>query len=69
MEIRKIIGRRIAKTRKRQGISQEELAESAGVYRAYIGKVERGEINIGLCNIQKITKALNLSMENLFKNL
>lgn len=69
MNIKMIIGRRIAKERNKQNISQEQLAELAGIYRAYIGKVERGEVNLGICNTQKITKALGLKLEELFKNL
>ena len=69
MNIKMIIGRRIAKERNKQNISQEQLAHIAGIYRAYIGKVERGEVNLGICNIQKITKALGIKLEELFKNI
>jgi len=66
--ISKYIGRRIAKERKKQGLSQERLAELADLHHNYIGTVERGEVNIGVNNIYKITSALNIKMEVLFKN-
>lgn len=41
-----IVGNNIKKYRKKLGISQEELAEKAGLHRTYIGSIERGERNI-----------------------
>jgi transcriptional regulator with XRE-family HTH domain len=46
-------------------LSQEELAERAGVHRTYIGMIERGEKNITLGNIEKIAKALETSLHEL----
>ncbi len=42
------------------GLSQEELAERAGIDRSYLGGIERGEHNLALINIIKIAKALNV---------
>jgi transcriptional regulator with XRE-family HTH domain len=67
--IRKIIGRRIARDRKRQELSQEKLAELSGLHHNYIGAVERGDVNPGIENIYKISKALNIKLEILFKGL
>lgn len=41
-----------------RGISQEALADQAGVHRTFMGSVERGERNISLENIVKIARAL-----------
>ncbi|MDD3149206.1 MAG: helix-turn-helix transcriptional regulator [Candidatus Gastranaerophilales bacterium] len=68
-DLRKIIGRRIAAERKKQGLSQEKLAELAGSHRTYIGLLERGELNIGICNLAEVAKALNYPLESLFKDL
>jgi len=48
-------------------LSQEELAERAGVHRTYIGMIERAEKNITLGNIEKIAKALNVPLDKLMK--
>jgi len=46
--------------RKDASISQEELASICGLHRTYIGAVERGERNISIKNIEKISAALNV---------
>ena len=48
--------------------TQEELAFEADLHRAYIGHIERGEKNLGLINLQKIAKALNIKMSKLLDN-
>jgi transcriptional regulator with XRE-family HTH domain len=41
-------------------LSQEELAERAGVHRTYVGMLERGEKNVTIYNIERIASALKL---------
>ena len=65
-DIIKRIGLNITIIRERQGLTQEKLAELAGLHRAYIGQIERGEKNIGLKNLEKIANALGLSLKDLF---
>ena len=59
------IGLNITIIRERQGLTQEKLAELAGLHRAYIGQIERGEKNIGLKNLEKIANGLNVSVRTL----
>lgn len=61
-------GERVRKMRLELNLSQEQLAELAGVHRTYIGMVERAEKNITLLNIVKIAKALNVDMHSLFND-
>ena len=63
--ILKKFGKRVKKERLKQNLSQEELAEKAGVHRTYIGMIERAEKNITLQNIEKIAKALHISLDKL----
>ncbi|NTU57997.1 MAG: helix-turn-helix transcriptional regulator [Chlorobiaceae bacterium] len=64
-----LIGRIIRTERVRQGLSQEKLAEVAGLHRTYIGMVERGEKNITLLNYVRISAALNVPMHALMASL
>ena len=62
------IGKNIREVRSDRNLSQESLASLAGLDRTYIGGVERGERNISVLNITKIAKALNVSINQLFKD-
>lgn len=48
-----------------QGISQETLAELAGLHRTYVGSVERGERNIAVDNMEALAAALQLDISEL----
>ena len=58
-------GNRVRAERMKLGLSQEALAARAGVHRTYVGMIERGEKNITLENIEKIAKALSLTVSEL----
>lgn len=59
-------GQRVQKLRKERNLSQEQLADLAGVHRTYIGMIERAEKNIMLCNIERIADALKVNIKELF---
>jgi transcriptional regulator with XRE-family HTH domain len=65
--ILEIFGDNVQKYRKEKQISQEKLAELAGVHRTYVGMIERAEKNITLRNMEKIAKALNLEIKDLLE--
>ncbi len=60
---------RVRAERKKLGLSQEDFADKAGFHRTYIGMIERGERNITLANIEKLTKALKIPISTLLKGL
>ncbi len=62
-------GKIIRKYREEAGISQEELGNLADLHRTYIGMIERGEKNITLINIVKLSKALNVPLSKIFASL
>lgn len=65
-EILVSFGRKVQMRRKELKLSQEQLAEEAGLHRTYIGMIERAEKNVTLVNIEKIAKALKISIPELF---
>ena len=58
-------GKRVREIRKSKSISQESLAEMAGIDRSYMGNIERGEKNITLKKAYEICDALNVSITEL----
>ncbi len=56
--ILRAFGARVRARRQELGLSQEKLAELAGLHRTYIGSVERGERNVSLLNICQLARAL-----------
>ncbi|HEX9758548.1 MAG TPA: helix-turn-helix transcriptional regulator [Nitrospiria bacterium] len=64
--IKKQFGVIVRKLRNKKGLSQEAFADLCGLHRTYIGAVERGERNVSLENIEKIAKALRVSISFMF---
>ena len=66
MNVKEALGKRIKLLRNEIGISQEELADRAEIDRTYITSVECGKRNISIVNIEKIAKALGVTLSKLF---
>ena len=64
-EILEKFGAKVRGERIRLGFSQEKLASRAEMHRTYIGMIERAEKNITLQNIEKVAKALEISLDKL----
>ena len=58
-------GKRVREVRKSKGISQERLAEMAGIDRSYMGNIERGEKNITLKKAYEVCDALDVEIQDL----
>lgn len=65
-KINLIFGERVAELRRKQHLSQEELADKCGIHRTYIGSIERGEKSPTLNTIEKIATGLNVQIIDLF---
>ncbi|MGD1714908.1 helix-turn-helix domain-containing protein [Hydrocoleum sp. CS-953] len=65
----KIFGQQVRKLRQAKGLSQEKLAELAGLHRNYIGGIERGERNVALLNILRLARALEVSPSKLLEGI
>ena len=62
-----IFAQNLAMLRKREGMSQEQLANRVGLTRQTIFKYEKAEINPSMEVISKLSEALSISMDSLFK--
>jgi transcriptional regulator with XRE-family HTH domain len=58
---------RVRELRTARGLSQEKLAEGAGIHRTYLGGIELGLRNPSLKNIARIARALDVTIVELFR--
>ncbi|WP_455633967.1 helix-turn-helix domain-containing protein [Parabacteroides sp.] len=65
-EYLKMFAMRVRTLREERGLSQEKLAERAGLHRTYIGMIERLERNPSLVCIHKIANGLGVHIVELF---
>jgi len=67
MMVTDVYARNLRKERLAKGLSQEALADKAGLHRTYVGSVERGERNITLVNAEKLAHALDIELADLVR--
>jgi DNA-binding XRE family transcriptional regulator len=59
------LGRAVRELRHERGISQEDLADEAGLHRTYVGGIDRGERNVAFLNLVKLAGALGVPASEL----
>jgi transcriptional regulator with XRE-family HTH domain len=69
MDIRKRFGRRIKELRQARGLSHDTLARILGLDTSDISGIERGEFDISIEMIQKLSIAFQINISELFKGL
>jgi transcriptional regulator with XRE-family HTH domain len=62
---RELFGRNVRTIRRLRDISQEDLAERAGIYRSHVTLIERGEINFTIDTMEQIAHAMDLEVRDL----
>ena len=65
-DIRERFGDSVRTRREKLGLTQEDLAEKAGIHRTYLSDVERGSRNVSLVNIERLARSLGLRIADLF---
>jgi transcriptional regulator with XRE-family HTH domain len=68
LKARNMFARNLKEIRAKRGLSQEELADIAGLHRTYVGSVERGERNISIDNMERLASALNVQIQDLLND-
>ncbi|WP_078861554.1 helix-turn-helix domain-containing protein [Streptomyces sp. NRRL F-5650] len=66
---RAAFGHRVREHRLSAGLSQEELAEKAGIHRTYVSSLERGQRNVSLDNIIALARALKVDAAQLLEGI
>ena len=65
-DIRERFGDAVRDRREEMGLTQEGLADKAGVHRTYLSDIERGSRNVSLINIERLAAGLAVPMSGLF---
>jgi transcriptional regulator with XRE-family HTH domain len=65
-DVRERFGYAVKVRREELGLTQEDLADKAGIHRTYLSDVERGTRNLSLVNIERLAAALDTRMSDLF---
>jgi transcriptional regulator with XRE-family HTH domain len=60
-----LVGEKIRKARLALKLTQEAAADTVGLDRAYFGRVERGQTNLSLATLVKISRALKIQPSSL----
>lgn len=66
--LRRTLARNLRRLRAERGISQEALADLAGLHRTYIGSIERSERNVSIDNIAKLAAAFGIASSKLLED-
>lgn len=61
------LGREARRLREALDLTQEELADRSGLHPNYIGRIERGESNVGVKALFKLARGLGISPAALFE--
>ncbi|MBE3139549.1 MAG: helix-turn-helix transcriptional regulator [Thermoplasmata archaeon] len=65
----KKLGNNVRVLRHQKGLSQEQLAELTGLHRTYIGGIERGERNVSILNLIRLSKALDITVSKMVEGI
>jgi len=64
---RRIFAENLRKARQVKELSQEDLAELAGLHRTYVGSVERAERNVSIDNLERLAAAVGVALPSLLQ--
>lgn len=69
MDLKEMIGSRIQEIRNKKGITQDQLSEKVGISSKYLSSIERGKENPTLNTILKLSRSLDVKLDEFFTHL
>lgn len=60
MDIRAVVGRNVARLRKKGALKQEPLSEVAGFTQSYLSQIENGRVNLTLLRLNDLAQAFGV---------
>ena len=69
MTLQTVIGNRIRALRLEREWSQEEFADICGIHRSHMGEIERGEKDMTISTLLKISRGLNIALSVLLQDV
>ena len=67
--LEQIFGAAVRRRRERQGLSQEDFADKAGIHRTYVSSIELGKVQVSIGIAKKLSVALGLPLSKLWKDV
>ena len=68
-DVQKVVGRKIKAIRGKKGVTQDQLAELAGLVRVHLYRIETGRQSMTLRTLKIIADALDVKMRDLIGNM
>ena len=62
------LGKRLRELRTKARLSQDQLAEQAGISAKYLGEVERGAVNVSVLILHKLSGVLGVGLPDFFES-
>lgn len=63
------VGKAVRAFRTEKGWSQDVLAEKAGLHRAHVGEIERGETNVTLQTLYILAQTFGIKIEDILRGI
>ncbi len=67
--LEQIFGAVVRRRRERQGVSQEDFADKAGIHRTYVSSIELGKVQVSIGIATKLAMALGMPLSKLWKEV
>lgn len=64
-EFLKLLGERIRELRNKKGLTQLDLGVAMDNYAEQVGRIERGQLNVSICTLKKISEGLHIPLYEL----